>query len=172
MYQLLKKYRVLETLRDYDPILVGTVPIGINIKGSDLDIICEVKEFNDFERQMGVQFSNYDDFSLTRRVVDDMNRIKINFIIDGWPIEIFGQDKPTQEQNGFRHIVIEDRMIRMYGEKFKDQIIQLKNEGLKTEPAFAKILKLEGDPYLRLLELYKWTDEEIRDLWKESNDVD
>lgn len=167
MYQLLKKYRLLEILRDYDPILVGTVPIGINIQGSDLDIICEVKEFNDFESQMREQFSHYDEFSLIRRDVDGMDRIKVNFIIDGWPIEIFGQNKPTQEQNGFIHMVIEDRMIRMYGEKFKDQIIQLKNEGLKTEPAFAKILKLEGDPYLRLLELYKWTDEEIRDLWEE-----
>lgn len=168
---MLKKYRLLETLRDYDPILVGTVPIGVNIKGSDLDIISEVKDFNDFERQMEEQFNKYFEFSLTRRVVNSVERIKVNFVIEGWPIEIFGQDKPTHEQNGFRHMVIEDRMIRMYGEKFKDQIIQLKIEGLKTEPAFAKILKLEGDPYLRLLEIYKWTDEELRDLWEESNDI-
>ncbi|MEC0091962.1 DUF4269 domain-containing protein [Paenibacillus macquariensis] len=172
VYQLFNKYRLFEILRDYDPILVGTVPIGVNIMGSDLDIICEVKGFNDFERQMEEQFKDYFDFSITRRVVNDMERIKVNFVIEGWPIEIFGQEQPTRQQNGFRHMVIEDRMLRIYGKHFNDQIIQLKIEGLKTEPAFAKVLKLEGDPYLRLLEIYNWTDEEIRDLWEESNTSD
>jgi len=169
VYQLITKYRLIEILRDYDPILVGTVPIGVNVKSSDLDIICEVKGFNDFERQMEEQFKDYFDFSLTRRVVNDMERIKVNFVIEGWPIEIFGHEQPTREQNGFRHMVIEDRMLRIYGKHFKDQIILLKIEGLKTEPAFAKVLKLEGDPYLRLLEIYNWTDDELRELWKESN---
>lgn len=41
-YEILTKYRILEKMKDYSPILAGTVPIEIDIKGSDLDIIFEV----------------------------------------------------------------------------------------------------------------------------------
>ena len=34
---------------------------------------------------------------------------------------------------------------------FRRQIIDLKKQGLKTEPAFAKLLALTGDPYVELL---------------------
>ncbi|MOA01231.1 hypothetical protein D3C78_1206230 [compost metagenome] len=56
-------------------------------------------------------------------------------------------------------------MLNLYGMKFKEQIIKLKSEGVKTEPAFAHILQLEGDPYIILLEMSNWTDEELRILW-------
>lgn len=32
--------QILSKLKLYDPILVGTIPINIDIKDSDLDIIC------------------------------------------------------------------------------------------------------------------------------------
>jgi hypothetical protein len=148
---------------------VGTVPIGINVAGSDLDIICEVQDFDRFELIVIDYFKDYHEFSVVRRQVEGNERIKINFTIEEWQIEIFGQSKPTTEQNGYIHMVIEDRMLSMYGDVFKDEIIRLKSEGLKTEPAFAKALKLLGDPYQRLLEIYNWNDVEIRKLWGHSN---
>ena len=86
-------------------------------------------------------------------------------MIENWPIEIFGQNITTTEQNGYLHMIIEDRLLNLFGKKLIEQIIQLKSQGMKTEPAFAKILKLEGDPYLKLLEFNNWTDDELRDLW-------
>ncbi|MNR65241.1 hypothetical protein D3C85_1882000 [compost metagenome] len=62
-------------------------------------------------------------------------------------------------------------MLNMYGKKFKERIIQLKSEGLKTEPAFAKALNLLGNPYLKLLELMDCTKEQLRVLWKDSDDI-
>ncbi|MNO72881.1 hypothetical protein D3C76_638370 [compost metagenome] len=165
VYQLLKKHKLLELLQDYSPILVGTVPIGIHIQSSDLDMICEVRNFEEFEDVAGAYFICMPNFSCSRRIVEGVERITINFTIEGWPIEIFGQNKPTHEQNGFVHMVIEDRMLNLYGMKFKEQIIKLKSEGVKTEPAFAHILQLEGDPYIILLEMSNWTDEELRILW-------
>ncbi|MBA9088553.1 hypothetical protein FHR92_005070 [Fontibacillus solani] len=162
VYQLLKKYKLLEILQDYSPILVGTVPIGIHIQSSDLDIICEVGNYEEFEKVMETHFKHLADFSFIRRVVEGIERVKINFTIEGWPIEIFGQNKPTHEQNGFVHMIIEDRMLKLFGKQFKEQIINLKREGLKTEPAFANLLQLEGDPYLTLLEMSNWTDEELK----------
>jgi hypothetical protein len=41
-YEVLTKYRIFEKLKDYSPILAGTVPIEIDINGSDLDIILDV----------------------------------------------------------------------------------------------------------------------------------
>ncbi|MNI85004.1 hypothetical protein D3C73_1419600 [compost metagenome] len=111
---------------------------------------------------METHFKHLVDFSFIRRVVEGIERVKINFTIEGWPIEIFGQNKPTHEQNGFIHMIIEDRMLKLFGKQFKEQIIKLKREGLKTEPAFANLLQLEGDPYLTLLEMSSWTDEELK----------
>ncbi|MOA62849.1 hypothetical protein D3C78_1883950 [compost metagenome] len=62
-------------------------------------------------------------------------------------------------------MVIEDRLLRLFGEKFKQYIIQLKSNGMKTEPAFAKALHIQGDPYLELLSLNNWTDAKLRGLW-------
>lgn len=152
-------------LYNYEPILVGTVPIGIPVETSDLDIICSVQDFNEFERINKVNFGVYRGFSISRRTVEGVDRIKINFMIEKWPIEIFGQMIPTQLQNGYLHMVIEDRLLRLFGEEFKQYIIQLKSSGMKTEPAFAKALNILGDPYQELLSLSNWTDAQLRGLW-------
>ncbi|MNM69658.1 hypothetical protein D3C81_812670 [compost metagenome] len=171
VYQLLSKHKILQLLQRYKPILVGTVPIGINIDTSDLDIICEVKDFVEFERLVKELFNDQHGFTISRKVVEGIERITVNFQVEDWPIEIFGQNKPTTLQNGLLHMIIEDRMLNMYGKKFKERIIQLKSEGLKTEPAFAKALNLLGNPYLKLLELMDCTKEQLRVLWKDSDDI-
>ena len=37
----IKQHRILEILEKYNPILTGTIPIGIDLPESDLDIICQ-----------------------------------------------------------------------------------------------------------------------------------
>lgn len=166
VFHLLTDYRIFQILENYQPILVGTVPIRIAVETSDLDVICYVQDFDEFERFNKANFEDHEGFSVIRRMVEGIERIKINFTLGRWPIEIFGQNKPTRMQNGFLHMVIEERLLRLYGERFKDYIVQLKINGMKTEPAFAKALKLEGDPYLELLKLNRWTDRELRELWE------
>jgi hypothetical protein len=165
VYDILDKYRVMQTLEPYHPILVGTVPIGIHVENSDLDIICEVHDFTRFEALVAANFHQYPGYSQIRRQVDGVWRTKVNFLLENWPVEIFGQERTSVEQNGFRHMVIENRMLSLYGEEFRQRIIDLKHEGLKTEPAFANLLKLEGDPFAKLLELESWNDEELLALW-------
>jgi hypothetical protein len=48
-------------------------------------------------------------------------------------------------------MLIEHRLLLKHGEAFKNKVIELKQNGLKTEPAFAKLLGIEGDPYEELL---------------------
>ncbi|MGL5579695.1 MAG: DUF4269 domain-containing protein, partial [Cetobacterium sp.] len=45
--------------------------------------------------------------------------------------------------------------------KFRQKIIELKKDGMKTEPAFAFLLKLEGNPYDKILELENYSDYEL-----------
>ena len=66
-------------------------------------------------------------------------------------IEIFGQNVPTELQNGYKHMIIEDKILQSRDENFRLEIIKLKQNGYKTEPAFAFLLGLNGDPYAELL---------------------
>jgi len=150
-YRALTDNRVLEKLSPYHPILVGTIPINIDIENSDLDIICEVSDKNEFINKLNILFGSEKDFTIHES--PKFYAIKANFIIDGFEIEIFGQNTPTTQQNAYRHMLIEHQLLLAKGEKFRQDIIDLKNQGYKTEPAFAKLLGFEGNPYEELLKL-------------------
>jgi len=59
-YEVLTRYHIFEKLKDYSPILAGTIPIEIDIEDSDLDIICEAKDFTEFEKSLSEMFSEFD----------------------------------------------------------------------------------------------------------------
>jgi len=152
-YRLLTKYRFVELLSGFSPLLAGTIPISIDIESSDLDIICYYKSKDDFKSILTQHFSAFSDFSLQELLINREQAILASFTTDGWPIEIFGQNIPVKQQMAYRHMIVEHHLLRQKGEPFRKQIIDLKNKGYKTEPAFAKALGLIGDPYLSLLDL-------------------
>lgn len=55
-YEILKRINIFEVLKDYNPILIGTIPIQINIESSDLDIVCEVENFVTFKEVLVNEF--------------------------------------------------------------------------------------------------------------------
>lgn len=153
-YEVLSKHRIFEKLKDYSPILAGTVPIEIDIEGSDLDIIFEVDlrfEEDFLDDLMLSRFIPYD-VDVEHPVVNGERCITLNFILEGFPIEIFGQNKPTTEQNAYLHMLAEHKILQEKGENFKQKIIELKKQGIKTEPAFGMLMDLEN-PYEDLLKL-------------------
>ncbi|MFC3158790.1 protein of unknown function [Chryseobacterium arachidis] len=153
-YELLTKQRFFEKMNFYSPILAGTIPIEIDIEGSDLDIICEVdlKFEEDFlDDLMFSKFIPYD-VDVEYPLIDGQKCITLNFILEDFPIEIFGQNKPTIEQNAYRHMIAEYKILQEKGEDFKQKIIELKKKGIKTEPAFGILLGLEN-PYEDLLKM-------------------
>ena len=148
-YQALTENLVFEQLLEFDPILVGTIPIDIDIEASDLDIACCFSDHDRFIRGISYCFENYDDFEI--RDGADSESIIVRFKADNFEIEIFAQKVPTKEQDGYRHMMIEYQLLCQRGDEFRSEIIELKKEGLKTEHAFAKLLGLQGDPYEELL---------------------
>lgn len=50
-------------------------------------------------------------------------------------------------------MLVEHQILAQKGKDFRAKIIDLKKMGIKTEPAFAQLLGLQGDPYKSLLKL-------------------
>ncbi|MCE7039364.1 DUF4269 domain-containing protein [Dyadobacter sp. CY312] len=148
-HNLLTKNRILSLLREFDPLLVGTIPIGIDLPDSDLDIVCCAEDKDYFLQKVSKLFGNTKDFRISHRAVHEA--VVANFWIDGFELEIFGQNIPTRQQNGYCHMLMEYRLLVELGEEFRNEIVNLKKKGYKTEPAFAKALGLEGDPYEAVL---------------------
>lgn len=152
-YTTLTRYRVLEILSGYQALLVGTIPINIDIESSDLDVICNAPNTTYFKVDVTVKFGMHKNFSIREAQINKQAVVVANFWLDEWEIEIYAQATPTMQQNGYRHMLAEYRLLQQRGEAFRQQIIALKKQGYKTEPAFAKALNLPGDAYQALLNL-------------------
>ncbi|MDF3025983.1 MAG: hypothetical protein K0S23_290 [Fluviicola sp.] len=150
-YSALTNHQILSKLKRFDPILVGTIPINIDIESSDLDIICCFEDKQDFIKTITDSFGNEKQITIREQQNSESLAIVANFVVDGFEIEIFGQSIPTKQQFAYRHLIIEYNLLNQYGEKFRQQIIELKQQGHKTEPAFGLALGLKGDPYTELL---------------------
>jgi len=152
-FDTLVNHQIMEKLTAYHPILTGTIPINIDIESSDLDIICYWQDRISFVAKIEASFGLEKDFILRELSIDGHQTIIANFKIDKFEIEIFGQNIPIIKQNAYLHMLIEHRILKEKGEDFRLKVIQLKKEGYKTEPAFAKLLNLKGNPYQSLLQL-------------------
>ena len=150
---MLIELAIFENLHAYQPILTGTLPIGIDLPKSDLDIICAVADHPAFAKTLTSLFAGQAGFSVRTAEGDGMISTIAIFHAGGFEIEIFGQDCPTREQHAYRHLLIEHKILQAQGEAFRAEIIRLKRSGLKTEPAFAQLLGLEGNPYEALLRI-------------------
>ncbi len=149
---LLDNSGIMEILKEFDPVLVGTFPIDIAIDSSDLDIACCYHNKDLFISIVTSSFSHLNNFLIEEIEIAGLKTIIVQFIVDKYPIELFAQPIEVNLQNGYRHMLIEHKILKVFGEDFKQKIIDLKKLGLKTEPAFAKLLNLEGDSYESLLE--------------------
>ena len=150
-FQVLKSSEIMQLLAEFDPIVVGTIPLDIAIEDSDLDIICQWKNSADFKNALQYNFASYPMFWIFEKEISSISSIIAQFQIDDLKIEIFGQEIPTMQQYGYRHMLIEYQILKARGVTFKSKVIALKHSGLKTEPAFCQLLGIAGDPYENLL---------------------
>lgn len=157
VYEALTSLRLFSALAEFSPILVGTYPLNIHVAGSDLDIVCEAHDFDDFERNVNTLYGDNAEYSVSRRRIRGISAIIIRFSYEGFLIELFGQPLPSGEQYGFRHLLIEAWLLQYGGNAARQEIRQLKQAGMKTEPAFARYFQLPGDPYDTLFAMSQWS---------------
>jgi len=149
-YNDLTTANVFGLLHPFDPILTGTIPIAIDIAASDLDIVCSYKDPKQFIDHLEKSFGQFKDFHI--QSIESSDTVHCTFRLNNFPIEIFAQQKPSEEQPAYLHMLKEYEILEARNASFRDEIIRLKNSGMKTEPAFAKLLGLGGNPYKALLD--------------------
>lgn len=145
--------KIPDILQAYSPTLAGTIPINISTGKSDLDILCCVGNHKDFQKVVTKNYGHLNSFEIKFTTKRNEPTSIARFKHKKFPIEIFAQNIKIEEQFAFLHMVKEYKLLNKYGKGFAQKIIELKKQGIKTEPAFAKLLNLNGDPYEALLKL-------------------
>ena len=149
-YTAIMELDIFNELSTYNPVLCGTLPIGIDIVGSDLDIIMEVQELDHFEELLQTLYNNKDEFTIKRTTIKGKEVVKANFVFKDFEFELFGQAQPVHKQNAYLHMIIEHELLQNVP-NIKQKVINLKKQGYKTEPAFCKLFDITGDPYVGLI---------------------
>jgi hypothetical protein len=165
-YRALHSLGVFDVLTDHTPVLVGTIPIGVDVEDSDLDVVCHAPDLDRFSRLLIMAYGRSDRFRIKEKPVKGITSVVASFYYAGFRIEIFGQPVEVSEQHAYQHMVVEDRLLSIGGSAAREEIRRLKRDGVKTEPAFARYFGLAGDPYEMLLELSRLEMRELASVIK------
>ncbi|WP_439490947.1 DUF4269 domain-containing protein [Blastomonas fulva] len=158
--EALDRLGVLPELAAFDPHVVGTPPLGLDLPASDIDVVCFAPDPDGFTRAVWNAFGTHAEFRMWQRIAHD-RPVVASFAGAGWTIELFGQASPVSEQYGWRHFVVEQRLLALGTSVFRDAVMAQRSNGMKTEPAFAALLGLVGDPYQALLSLEACSDTDL-----------
>lgn len=156
---VLEQLQLMEILKDFSPYLVGTPPLGIDVHSSDIDVICcyDPKQLHRLKQQLNL-FKHHEAWQC--QISKRNSSVWIcRFKAFDWDLEVYCSTQPVHEQSAFKHFHVEQRLLAMGGEQFREAILDLKRQGVKTEPAFAQCLGLSGDAYELLEQLYEVEDE-------------
>lgn len=151
---------VLEVLVRFDPRVAGTPPLRLDLLGSDIDVLCFTPDIHIFIETVWCAFSEMPGFT-AKQWVEAPRPVVVSFEVLDWRIELYGESISVEQQRGWRHFLVERRLLKLGGEDFRLAVLALRRRGRKTEPAFADALNLEGDPYLALLHLGEQNDETL-----------
>jgi hypothetical protein len=151
---------VLDVLCAFDPRVVGTLPLGLSVPGSDIDIVCHASEPTAFTEVVWEHFRSSDGFVLYQWLAQ-ARPLVARFEWGGWTFEVFGDSRPVDQQPGWVHFEIERRLLALDDGRLRKAIVQQRSQGVKTEPAFARVLGISGDPYRALLDLAGETDAQL-----------
>jgi hypothetical protein len=150
-----------EALGRWNPTLVGTFPIAVDVRTSDIDIICHTPDLDAFRGVLEAAFGGSDSYRSWQREIDGLPTRVALFHAAGFLFEVFGQARQVERQHAFTHMLVEARLLAIGGERARRAIRGLKRKGLKTEPAFARYFGIAGDPYRALLALESIPDAEL-----------
>lgn len=161
-HAVLRELDLARALASFGPVLAGTLPLPIHTDASDLDVLCEVHDPAAFIRAATAAYGDRPGFACERCEVRGVPSTLIRFRAGDFDVELFGQPLPARRQHGYRHLRVEARLLALGGESAVAAIRELRRAGLKTEPAFARWLRLPGDdPYLAVLALEARSDDEL-----------
>lgn len=155
LWDVLKHHQLLTKLQAFQPQLVGTIPLAIDHAQSDVDIVVGYQNQAVFLAACRKEFGHYHQFQCSQYAAHAVCR----FYCDGLLIELYAIEGASVATNGYRHFCIEERLLKLFGEPLRELIQKLKLSGIKTEPAFAHVFRLTGNPYEALF-LFETMDDQ------------
>ncbi|OYQ36470.1 hypothetical protein CHU95_04395 [Niveispirillum lacus] len=162
-FDLLIHHRPFDRLSMYETGLAGTFPIDLAVSGSDLDILVQADDPLAVGPVLEAAFGGEAGYACRSVRVTDGPALVARFRLGDVPVEIFVQALPVARQMGWRHMMVEARLLAL-APALRPAVRGLKQAGIKTEPAFAQLLALPGDPYQALLGLEALSDSALADL--------
>lgn len=151
---------ILHVLREFDARLAGTPPLGLDLPGSDIDVLCHAPDPIRFAALLWREWRDAPGFSL-HQWTGAGRPVIARFHAHGWEFEVFGQALPVEQQMGWRHFAVERRLLARGTPALREAVMARRQSGAKTEPAFAQVLGLGGDPYETLAALALAPDDEL-----------
>jgi hypothetical protein len=158
---VIERCQIFEHLEPFDPAHVSTIGNDIAVSTSDIDIICCVHDFDRFEGIVRAAFGELPEFVVRRAVKRGVHAVICSFN-EELPVEIYAEPVAVEQQYAYRHYMVACRVIALGGLPLRRRIQELKAQGVKTEPALARILGLDGDPYEAVLVVEDMSDAWIR----------
>ncbi|TGL53358.1 DUF4269 domain-containing protein [Leptospira meyeri] len=160
----LENWKILKSLHGFKPTLAGTIPLDIDTDSSDVDILVKFNIPAHFQKICYAKFRNLPNYSFFEKTIALRVTLICRFETKKFQYEIFGQSVEPTEQYAWIHMMVENRFLILADSSFRDEIRNLKKQGIKTEAAFCKVLDLKGDPYKTLVQWNQKSNEQFREL--------
>lgn len=161
-FHALETLDIFSVLKDFSPVVAGSVPLDVDLPGSDLDIICFSENLEAFADTVTRRFGGFENFDLKHTVKYGLPTVIARFSgPNDFPIEIFAQGQSVFRQAAVIHLLVEARLLAFAAQGARERIRQLKGAGRSTEEAFADCFALPGEPYEELLKIAALSDREI-----------
>lgn len=166
---ILDEARLFERLRAFDLRWVGSIPLDIHGPGADADICCSaLGDLDGFETFLRSEFGQLADASILPNHHAGEASVIAKFSLGDLPVEIYGRNRPVETHESYIHWLAEHRLLELAGDRLREDFRLAKAGGLKTEPAFARVLGLGGDPYIEVLKLASPSDDALRSLLRQA----
>lgn len=150
LYEWMTRTSLLTKLLPWQPLLSGSLPIGVHLEKSDLDILLcatapnlAMYEINESLKDIG--------FVSWKKRSGSSEQYVGRLQAGPRDIELFLCDQSPVNQNAHRHLLTEYLYLVKGGESLRSKVRSLKIAGASTEEAFAKALGIFGDAYQALL---------------------
>ena len=163
----LQRSQIMRSLAAYSPTVVSTIWAGLDIASSDIDVVCQYTDQEQFKTILTSACSHFPGFN----IVDNHEYVVARFTADQFEIEVFASALPIDQQAGYIHFLVMQRLVELGGAEFQAAVRSLKRSGLKTEPAIAQLLHLAGDPYEAVAALRDLPDHKLTELMENRKNV-
>ncbi|MCX6125505.1 MAG: VOC family protein [Proteobacteria bacterium] len=154
----LKESDLLQRLLPWDPVISGSVPLGVDVADSDIDVLLWHPDLKRAGSEISAALESLGRIEWTQEACRQgeclVGRLNCGFPFEStfqFVIEFFVSNVSSFEQHSHLHLLAEYKILVQEGLGFREGIRKLKSTGLSTEQAFCQKLGIVGDPYEALL---------------------